>query len=71
VPGLGARAVDKIIRARRMTRLKMADLARLTSGLKRVRPFLIATDHSPAKFTDRLDLRQMLVPPPQQLSLFG
>ena len=71
VPGLGARAVDKIIRARRLTRLRMADLARLTSGLKRVRPFLIAADHSPAKFTDRLNLRQMLVAPPKQLSLLG
>ena len=71
VPGLGARAVDKIIRARRLTRLRMADLARLTSGLKRVRPFLIAADQSPAKFTDRLNLRQMLVAPPKQLSLLG
>ena len=71
VPGLGARAVDKIIRARRLTRLRMADLARLTSGLKRVRPFLIAADHSPAKFTDRLNLRQMLTAPPKQLSLLG
>ncbi len=71
VPGLGARAVDKIIRARRLTRLRMADLARLTSGLKRVRPFLIAADHSPAKFTDRLNLRQMLMAPPKQLSLLG
>ncbi len=71
VPGLGARAVDKIIRARRLTRLRVADLARLTSGLKRVRPFLIAADHSPAKFTDRLNLRQMLMAPPKQLSLLG
>jgi len=71
VPGLGVRAVDRIIRARRLTRLCMEDLARLTSGLKRVRPFLIAADHSPAKFTDRLDLRQLLAPAPRQLSLFG
>jgi predicted DNA-binding helix-hairpin-helix protein len=49
----------------------MADLARLTTGLKRVRPFLIAADHSPANYTDRLDLRPLLAPPPRQLSLFG
>lgn len=71
VPGLGARAVDRIVSARRLTRLRMADLARLTSGLKRVRPFLIADDYSPAKFTDRLDLRQMLAPPARQLSLLA
>jgi putative DNA modification/repair radical SAM protein len=71
VPGLGVRAVNKIISARRLTRLRMADLSRLTSGLIRVRPFLIAADHSPAKLTDRSDLRRMLVAPPRQLSLFG
>src|SRR6201999_666533 len=47
VPGLGVRAVDRILKARRHTRLGMADLARLSTGLKRVRPFLIATDHRP------------------------
>ena len=46
-------------------------LLRVTSVLKRVRPFLIAADHSPAKFTDRLNLRQMLMAPPKQLSLLG
>jgi predicted DNA-binding helix-hairpin-helix protein len=42
VPGLGARAVEKIIKARRHTTLRMTDLARLTNGLKRARPFLVA-----------------------------
>ena len=71
VPGLGVRAVERIIRARRHTRLRMADLSRLTGGLTRVRPFLIAADYSPAKVSDRLDLRRMLAPAPRQLSLFG
>ena len=62
VPGLGARAVDKIIAARRQTRLGLAELARLSNGLKRARPFLIAADHSPAKLTDRADLRARLTP---------
>jgi predicted DNA-binding helix-hairpin-helix protein len=71
VPGLGARAVDKIIAARRHTRLRMEDLARLTAALKRARPFLIAADHHPAKLTDRADLRQRLATPPaRQMSLF-
>ncbi len=69
VPGLGARAVDKIIAARRQTRLGMAELARLSNGLKRARPFLIAADHSPARLTDRADLRARLIPTVQP-SLF-
>jgi predicted DNA-binding helix-hairpin-helix protein len=71
VPGLGARAVDKIIRARRHTRLRLDDVARLTSALKRARPFLITADYHPAGgLTDRLDLRARLADPPKQLSLF-
>ncbi|MFE1602659.1 putative DNA modification/repair radical SAM protein [Methylobacterium sp. ID0610] len=77
VPGLGVRAVDKIVAARRHTRLRLADVARLTSGLKRARPFLIAADHAPTRLTDRLDLRARLAEPPRlpepprQLALFG
>ncbi|WP_375410917.1 putative DNA modification/repair radical SAM protein [uncultured Methylobacterium sp.] len=70
VPGLGARAVDKIVRARRHTTLRLDDVARLTSSLKRARPFLIAADHRPTALTDRLDLRARLTEPARQLSLF-
>jgi putative DNA modification/repair radical SAM protein len=70
VPGLGAKAVDKIIAARRHTRLGLDDLRRLSPGLKRARPFLITRDHHPAALTDRLDLRQRLAPKPVQLGLF-
>ncbi|GAA4252627.1 putative DNA modification/repair radical SAM protein [Azospirillum formosense] len=71
VPGLGARAVDKILSARRHTRLRMEDLGRLSNGLRRARPFLIAADYHPVGgLTDRLDLRQRLVTPSSQLSLF-
>jgi putative DNA modification/repair radical SAM protein len=77
VPGLGVRAVDRIVAARRHTRLGLADLSRLTSGLKRARPFLVAADHAPTRLTDRLDLRARLaepprpIEPPRQLALFG
>jgi putative DNA modification/repair radical SAM protein len=70
VPGLGTRAVEKIIRARRHMTLRTDDLARLTSGLKRVLPFLITLDHRPTHLIDRLDLRRSLIPAPLQLSLF-
>ena len=71
VPGLGARAVDRIVQARRHTTLRLEDVARLTAGLKRARPFLIAADHTPGALTDRLDLRARLAQQaPRQLSLF-
>ncbi|HEY8564403.1 MAG TPA: putative DNA modification/repair radical SAM protein [Beijerinckiaceae bacterium] len=71
VPGLGRRAVDKIVAARKHATLRLNDVARLTSGLKRARPFLIAADHRPVSLTDRLDLRARLIERPAQLSLFG
>jgi putative DNA modification/repair radical SAM protein len=67
VPGLGTRAIDKIIAARRFTKLRLAHLARLSPGIKRGLPFLIAADHSPAGLTDRADLRRKV----QQMSLFA
>jgi putative DNA modification/repair radical SAM protein len=71
VPGLGARAVDKIVAARRHTTLRMDDLARLTNGLKRARPFLVAADHTPGSSLDEARLRERLVEKPEQLSLFA
>lgn len=69
VPGLGSRAVDRIVSSRRHVTLRLEDLARLTTGLRRARPFLIAADHSPARLDDRLDLRRHLAKPTAQLSL--
>ncbi len=70
VPGLGAKAIDKLIRARRHARLRLDDLARLTPSLKRALPFVVAADHR-AVGLDRIDLRARLVRPPEQLSLFA
>ena len=70
VPGLGSRAVERIVAARRHCRLRLDDVARVTASLKRARPFLIAADHRPVGLTDRADLRQRLAAPPKQLSLF-
>ena len=68
VPGLGARAVDRIVSARRHTRLRADDVRRLTVSFRRAAPFLITADHRPLALTDRADLRQR-VAPPKQLSL--
>ncbi len=70
VPGLGKRAVDKIIVGRRHTRLRLDDIGRLTTGLKRIRPFLITADHRPVRLTDRLDLRTQITAPQRQMRLF-
>lgn len=71
VPGLGARAVDKLLAARRHATLRLADIGRLTAGLKRARPFIITPDHHPLRLTDRADLRGCIMEPTQQMSLFG
>jgi predicted DNA-binding helix-hairpin-helix protein len=66
VPGLGTRAVERIVQARRHGKLRMADVARLTTGLKRLRPFMIAVDHQPARLIDRQDLREIILAPARQ-----
>jgi putative DNA modification/repair radical SAM protein len=70
VPGLGTRAVDRLIAARRHRRIRTDDLARLTAGIRRALPFIVAADHR-APGLDRLDLRARLLRRPEQLSLFA
>lgn len=71
VPGLGVKAVDRILLSRRHRRLRLDDVGRLTNSVKKLRPFLIAADWRPIALTDRSDLRSMVAPPAQQLDLFG
>jgi putative DNA modification/repair radical SAM protein len=71
VPGLGVKAVDRIVAARRHRRLRLDDVARLTSSIARVRPFLIAADWSPARLIDKVDLPRLLRPEAKQLELFS
>jgi putative DNA modification/repair radical SAM protein len=70
VPGLGINAVDRIIVSRRHHRLRLDDVARMTASIDKVRPFISAADWTPGGLTDDAKLRQKLVPPPEQLSLF-
>ena len=70
VPGLGARAVDALIRARRQTRLRLEDVGRLARSVKRLRPFIITADWRPGLLTDAAHLRRDLSPP-VQMELFG
>ena len=69
VPGLGTKAVNGIVSARRYRRLRLEDLARLKVSLKKVQSFVVAEGWSPHRLIDRTDLRAMFEPKPQQMAL--
>jgi len=71
VPGLGVKAVDAILATRRWRRMRLADVARLTVSIAKLRPFLIADDWRPVALTDRADLRSLIAPKRKQLELFA
>ncbi len=72
VPGLGVRAVGGILRARRHRTLRLEDVARLTRGLDRLRPFIVAADWRPLALAESAVLRPTLVKAERaQLELFG
>ncbi len=71
MPGLGVKAVDKIIAARRFRRLRLDDVARLTLSVTKVRPFISADDWRPVALTDCADLAARLRPKGEQLELFA
>ncbi|MEA2881708.1 MAG: hypothetical protein QOH32_964 [Bradyrhizobium sp.] len=47
VPGFGAKAVDRIIATRRVTSIRMSDLARLHIPSNKALPFIVLSDHRP------------------------
>ena len=71
VPGLGIKAVDRILASRRWRKLRLDDVARLTLSIAKVRPFIAAIDWRPTLLTDRADLRTLIAPKQQQLELFA
>ncbi|WP_294137828.1 putative DNA modification/repair radical SAM protein [Sphingobium sp.] len=71
VPGLGVKAVNRILASRRHRRLRLDDVARLTTSIKKLRPFLIASDWRPVQLADQADLRRQMIPAPAQLDLFS
>ncbi len=70
VPGLGTKAVDRILASRRWRKLRLDDVARLTLSIAKVRPFITALDWRPTLLTDRADLRSLVAPKETQLELF-
>jgi predicted DNA-binding helix-hairpin-helix protein len=71
VPGLGVKAVDRIVTSRRWRRLALDDVARLTVSIAKVRPFIVAENWRPTLLIDRADLKQRLRPKTEQLELFA
>jgi predicted DNA-binding helix-hairpin-helix protein len=71
VPGLGVKAIDKLIASRRHRTLRLDDVARLTVSIAKVRPFIVTLDWRPTLLTDRADLRTLLAPKSEQLELFA
>ena len=51
-------------------RLRLEDVARLTTSIVKLRPFLIAADWRPVQLADRVDLSAQLRRPAAQLELF-
>ena len=71
VPGLGTRSVGAILKARRLGALRLEDLARLTTSVAKVRPFVVARDWRPARALESASVRTRLVRPPEQGDLFA
>ena len=71
IPGLGTKAVDRILSSRRWRKLRLDDVARLTLSIAKVRPFITTADWRPTLLTDRGDLRSLLAPKHKQLELFA
>lgn len=69
IPGLGTKAVDRILAARAHRRLRLDDVARMTHSIAKLRPFLIAADWRPVRLADAILPRAR--PRTEQLELFG
>ena len=74
VPGLGTRAVKRIVTTRRHRTLRLDDVAKLCQSIDKVRPFITTLDYSPGRLTDRDGLRESFMPKAKrearQLELF-
>jgi putative DNA modification/repair radical SAM protein len=69
VPGLGTKAVDRILAARQVRRIRVDDLRRLRVPLRRVLPFVRVAGATAAVALDSERLARDLRPRPTQMSL--
>lgn len=71
VPGLGVKAVERLLAARRVRRLRSEDLRRLRVPLATVMLFVVTEDHRPGRPLDAADIAARFKPAPVQASLFS
>lgn len=71
VPGLGVKAVNALIAARRYRRLRLEDVGKVTVSLAKVRPFIVTVDWRPVLLADKADLSAWVKPQDRQLELFA
>ena len=71
VPGLGVKAVKRILSARRVRALRVEDLGRLRVPLRKVLPFVTLPGHSSHALTESLRLESAVRTTALQLPLFG
>jgi putative DNA modification/repair radical SAM protein len=72
VPGLGARNVGRIVELRRFHQVRLDELHRLKISIKKVRPWVITTEHNPELMRlDRDDLAKRTKPANPQMELFA
>ncbi len=70
VPGIGHRNVMRILSIRRYHRLSLEDLRKLKVALRRTKPFVVTTDHSPSLVVLDSPALAGQTTAPQQLMLF-
>jgi putative DNA modification/repair radical SAM protein len=71
VPGFGRKAVDRIVATRRVTSIRVADLARLHIPRNKALPFIVLSDHRPSpRLLDAARLAERFKPKAAQLG-FG
>ncbi|WP_077002442.1 putative DNA modification/repair radical SAM protein [Variovorax sp. KK3] len=71
VPGLGVKAVDRLVAARRVRQLRSDDLRRLRVPVSKVLPFVMTADHRPGRALEAADFAARFQPAPVQASLFS
>lgn len=70
IPGLGVKSVVRILQARKMSRLRLVDLKKMSRSITRMLPFVVTADWSPRASLDSDKLRHQMLMPTAQLDLF-
>ena len=71
VPGIGLRNARRLVELRQLRQIRYVDLSRLRCSMKKIAPFIVTADYSPANGAAASEvLRRSLATAPQQMSLW-